>query len=259
MTSFTNTWDASYEASPADTDLKSQGAGKIRGLKSDVQERGEVDHSWAGNADDGTHKKVTLVDPLGADPSTVADQGFLYTKNVSSVVELFWKDEAGNVIQLTGGGALVAGIVGEIRMWSTSSAPSGWAMCDGSSKDSVGDTTFAALFAVIGTTFGGVGASDFDMPDFDGRVPIGVGTSNVSDATAHALAETEGFETHTLLTAEMPTHTHTSPFVLTSNQLQGAGNSAPQPGTGPATGSTGGDGSHNNLQPSLGIYFIIKK
>ncbi len=104
MTVFTSTWDAAFEAIPADTEARSLGASRIRQTKVAVQERGEVDHSWAGDADDGTHKQVTFVNPLGGDPSTVADQGYLYTKNVSSVVELFWKDESGNVLQLTAGG-----------------------------------------------------------------------------------------------------------------------------------------------------------
>jgi len=108
----TTTWNAAYEASPADSDSISAGAGKIRGLKEDVRERIAVDHYFdtAGtDADHGQHSKVTFQAPLGADPSNAANKGFLYTKDVSSVVELFFEDESGNVIQLSSGGLLYSG------------------------------------------------------------------------------------------------------------------------------------------------------
>jgi len=106
MTVFTRTWNAAYEAQPAGGDDISDGDDQIRNLKSDIQERTEVDHSWAGDADDGEHVKVTLAAPI-ADPSNVANKGFLYLKDVSAVVELFWEDESGNVIQMTSGGKLL--------------------------------------------------------------------------------------------------------------------------------------------------------
>ena len=86
----------------------------MRQLRKAVRERLEIDHSWAGDADDGMHKKITFVDPLGADPSNVADQGFLYTKNINSVVELFWEDESGNVLQLTSLGGLLVSSLGSV-------------------------------------------------------------------------------------------------------------------------------------------------
>lgn len=109
MTVFTDTWDSAFEASPADTDLKSQGASKMRQLRSAVQEREEVDHSWAGDANDGEHKKITFGPiPLTVDPTNVANKGFLYTKDVGGKVELFWIDEDGNIIQITSVGVLSA-------------------------------------------------------------------------------------------------------------------------------------------------------
>jgi hypothetical protein len=103
----TNTWNAANEASPADSDNVSEGAGKIRTLKLDIRERIAKDHYMAiagTDADHGEHSKITLQAPLGADPSNVADKGFLYTKDVSAKVELFWEDEDGNVLQLTNQG-----------------------------------------------------------------------------------------------------------------------------------------------------------
>lgn len=105
MTVFTRTWDAAYEAIPADVDNASEGAARIRNLKSDIQERMEVDHHHAGDTDDGAHKKITLKTPI-ADPSNVANTGFLYLKDVSAKVELHWQDEDGNILVLTNAGAI---------------------------------------------------------------------------------------------------------------------------------------------------------
>lgn len=105
---FSYTWNATFESQPADTENVSLGAGRIRDHKKAVSERLVVDHSWAGDADDGKHKQLTFVDPLGADPADVTDEGVLYTKDVSAKAELFWKDEDGNVIQVTSVGKLLA-------------------------------------------------------------------------------------------------------------------------------------------------------
>ena len=124
---FTRTWNAAYEAQPADVENISLGAGRIRDFKTDVQERGEVDHSWAGDADDGKHKQITFVNPLGAKPGAVADQGFLYTKNVSAKVELFWEDEDANEVQITVAGDLNAGFpAGTSMLFQQTTAPTGW-------------------------------------------------------------------------------------------------------------------------------------
>lgn len=68
---FSSTWNTAYEGLPPDSEQRSQGASRIRDFKRDVRERAEVDHSWAGDDDDGKHKQTSLVD-LAADP-TFAD------------------------------------------------------------------------------------------------------------------------------------------------------------------------------------------
>ena len=108
MTSFTRTWNAAYEAIPAQSDAFAEGASRIRDLKTDIQERGEVDHAWAGTADDGAHKKLTLPE-LAADPTNVTDFGFLYTKNDGGDTELYYEDAAANVIQITVDGTVNLG------------------------------------------------------------------------------------------------------------------------------------------------------
>jgi len=71
-----------------------------------------------------------------------------------------------------GGGGDSSAITGEGKLWFTSVAPTGWLLCNG---DVVSRSTYANLFAVIGTTFGhGDASTTFNLPDFRGRVPAGL-------------------------------------------------------------------------------------
>lgn len=178
--------------------------------------------------------------------------------------------------------------VGKIVMFAGASAPAGWVLCDGSSLLRAG--TYAGLFAVIGTTYGSVDGTHFNVPDLRGRVPVGVGTGAGGGAsgngaptggaalTSRALADWEGEETHTLVTSEEPAHNHpvtdpghhhnrntfTAVGTVTGNIPRG-GTVTPVNGqitdnatTGVTIGNTGGGGAHNNMQPSISINFIIK-
>lgn len=143
-----------------------------------------------------------------------------------------------------------------ISMYGASSAPTGWLLCDGSA---VSRTTYAALFAIISTTYGtGDGSTTFNVPDMRSRTPIGLGQG--SGLTNRSLNDAVGTETHTLVESEMPAHTH-------SYTRHGAGGASPgnayASGTANAdgsdtTGSTGGGGAHQNMQPSRCVNFIIK-
>lgn len=87
-----------------------------------------------------------------------------------------------------------------------STVPTGYLACDGSA---VSRTTYASLFAVIGTTFGvGDGSATFNVPDMRGRIPIGAGTG--SGLTARTLGQSIGEETHQLTISELPSHSHTT-------------------------------------------------
>ena len=193
---------------------------------------------------------------LGADDIDAARQAIGYPALTGNALKLTRINSGESALEAVDPEAV--GISGEIRMWPAVAAPTGWLLCDGSNR-SDGATTGAALYAIIGTTFGGTGVEDFDLPDFRGRSPVGVGTGDASDATAHTLAEKEGTETHTLTEAELAAHTHPG-TVRASNGSTGDVQYTRfevQPADG-TTGSTGGDDPHNNLQPSLGINFIIK-
>jgi microcystin-dependent protein len=142
---------------------------------------------------------------------------------------------------------------GSLQMFAGSASPSGWLTCDGAA---VNRTTYAALFAVIGTTYGaGNGTTTFNLPDMRGRAPIGVGTG--SGLTARALADEVGAETHTLTIDEMPAHSHS---VVSTGYRTNSFDSGTFVGNNTAgqTGSTGGGEDHNNMQPSLAVNFIIK-
>lgn len=66
--------------------------------------------------------------------------------------------------------------IGTIQPFAAATAPSGWEFCDGAALNSVDNPKYAALFAAIGVTYGGSGASSFNVPNLAGRTPVGAGT-----------------------------------------------------------------------------------
>lgn len=150
---------------------------------------------------------------------------------------------------------------GVILPYAATTAPSGWSLCDGSA---ISRTTYATLYALVGTTFGvGDGSTTFNLPDLRGRVigaldNLGGSSANrVTSANADSLGGVYGTETHTLTEAEMPAHTHTYPSDNGSGSI-GATTGAHTVTTGNSTGSTGGGGAHNNVQPTMFLGYIIK-
>jgi microcystin-dependent protein len=149
---------------------------------------------------------------------------------------------------------------GSVSMWVTGTAPTGWLLCQG---QAVSRTTYATLFGVISTTYGvGDNSTTFNLPDLRGRVPMGAGTGrNVADS-ANLTARTLGTkvsdaETHTLITAEMPVHNHTSLILGSGSGSTGIPVTA-SANTNTTTGDAGSGQPHNNTQPSTVINFIIK-
>lgn len=173
----------------------------------------------------------------------------------------------GSGLVLTGGsGGSGSALTGEVKMWAGATTPTGYLPCDGAA---VSRTTYAALYTALGAAsspYGqGDGSTTFNVPDYRGRVPVGVGTGDASGATAHTLGEKEGQETVTLAISQMPLHNHTWSADTNTNTTQtGSGNRLTVVAQGNAgssdaiTTSEGGGGSHTNLQPSLGTNFIIK-
>jgi len=179
-------------------------------------------------------------------------------------------------------------MTGAIQMWPTTSAPTGYLLCDGTA---VSRTTYAALFAVVGITFGvGDGSSTFNLPNYSDRFPIGKGT------IASSIGSTGGSKdaivvshNHTASTSisdpghshgvSDPGHSHSiggtyqaygSPnisAVLTAISSQNTGGATTGISIAGATtgisastsvASNGSSGTNANLPPYLGINFIIK-
>lgn len=156
--------------------------------------------------------------------------------------------------------------LGEIRMFAGNFAIRGWSLCDGQSLPiSQND----ALFALIGTTYGGDGQTTFNLPDLRGRLPVHQGT--LAGGGTYFLGQMSGTESVTLTSAQMPAHTHgvsansgtgtsgsptgnvvaatpLNPYLSGSPNVTLAANSI---------GSAGGNGSHENRMPALCVNFLI--
>lgn len=159
--SHTRAWNDAYEALPTDDNYGYEIDDYIRQDRVDVRERLEVDHEMkVSTTHDGKHKKVTFRKQT-ANPATVTKEGFLFTKDVSNKIELFWKDEDGNVVQLTSVGELLPFPSGTKMYFYQNVAPSGWTI----------DATCAdALLAVKGgsqayNVDGGNQAGTWTQPD----------------------------------------------------------------------------------------------
>jgi microcystin-dependent protein len=150
---------------------------------------------------------------------------------------------------------------GTIALWGSDVAPANWMICDGSA---ISRTTYASLFAVIGTKYGaGDGVNTFNLPNLKGRTPVGKDAAQTEFA---AVAQIGGEKAHLLTTAEMPSHTHGfGTGVNVPDLVTGASSYYWNAPTGPdrvnaisATAATGGGTAHNILQPYSVVNFIIK-
>jgi microcystin-dependent protein len=128
------------------------------------------------------------------------------------------------------------GYLGSIEIWAMNWAPVGFAVCNG---QLLPISQYNAMFALLGTYFGGNGQTNFGLPDLCGRVPIGFGQSQQPvnpPLTNHAFAEKGGTEANTLTLSQMPSHNHTA--VMTAPTYTAAisgGAVTPKAKTGPGT------------------------
>ena len=151
---------------------------------------------------------------------------------------------------------------GAVLPFAGPSAPSTFLLCDGSA---VSRSTYSALYALVGTTFGaGDGASTFNVPDLRGRVPVGVdGAAGRLSSVPDTLGQSGGEERHALTIAELPSHTHAldARYGYTPAGSAGQGIEAQAGGGtngGQATQATGSGTAHNVMQPFQVVNYIIK-
>jgi microcystin-dependent protein len=148
----------------------------------------------------------------------------------------------------------------EIRLVSFNFPPKGWALCNG---QTLSIQQNQALFALVGTTYGGDGITNFKLPNLQAAMPVNQGAGFV-------LGQAAGESSHTLILAEMPAHTHLAQGVSTTASAESAaGNTWAQSTNNPygtstnttlnpaALGSIGNGQPHNNLPPYLVLNFII--
>jgi microcystin-dependent protein len=161
--------------------------------------------------------------------------------------------------------------VGEIRMTGFNFAPRGWALCNGQLLPIAQNQ---ALFALLGTTYGGDGRVSFGLPDLRGRVPVHQGDGPLT--SPYVMGQAGGTETVTLTTPQIPAHTHglagfngspttnnpSGAFIATAQTPAGDGVNSFAPSTNAALSpasisASGGNQPHSNIQPYLCVNFVI--
>ncbi|MBD9407994.1 phage tail protein [Acidovorax sp. ACV02] len=169
-----------------------------------------------------------------------------------------------------------APIMGEIKMFAGNFAPKNWMFCQG---QLLSISQNSALFAILGTTYGGNGVSTFALPDLRGRVPVGTGQG--PGLPSMDLGEVAGTPTQTLTINNLPSHNHTVTGSVSASTsigtLTGPGSGAVPaasnhrnaqyapgasadttlPVTSLTTGATGNNSPISVMQPHLGMNYII--
>ncbi len=160
--------------------------------------------------------------------------------------------------------------VAEIRIFPFNFAPKGWLQCNG---QLLPISQYTAVFSLIGTYYGGNGTSNFGLPNMQGNYPMNQGQG--PGLTQRVIGETGGEATVTLLSTEIPSHSHgvacaaTEGTTSPSGAVFGGGGRGKQPSYAAASvpasatmaplavGLTGGSQPHNNLPPFLTLNFCI--
>ncbi len=156
--------------------------------------------------------------------------------------------------------------LGEIRQTAFAFAPKGWALCNG---QLLPINQNQALFALLGTTYGGNGITNFALPDLRGRTPVHQNSSSTP------LGLRFGEEAHALTVNEIPPHAHalrgstdvsntTSPVGNVTaakgrngRDMYAPGGSPVQPMSPQAVAPAGGSQPHANMQPYATLNFMI--
>ncbi|AYN56903.1 minor tail protein [Microbacterium phage Armstrong] len=219
----------------------------------------------------GIIRQATIGDPVGFDfEAKQAAKVKDHEKRIGQVERLIGQGvQWGDVTNVPAG---IVADTGDVKLTARATAPAGWLLADGAA---VSRTTYAALFAAIGTAYGaGNGTTTFNLPNLKGRVPVG---QDAGQSEFDTRGESGGAKTHTLSEAEMPAHNHQLTDTGAGHAMSwGQGNigfsTQPQAYAGAPSGNglgtwqnswnvtqnRGGGQAHNNLQPYLVMNYIIK-
>jgi hypothetical protein len=227
------TWDANFEASPADSDERKYGANKIRELKSAISERLEVEHSMST----GKHY-----------PGETSVFYYGTTANIA------------NLANMSNGAIAQDSNTGELKVYD-----GGWTVIrDGQSNlsNSIANTVKGAVWPIGSIFISYVNTNPATLIGIgtwvafgEGKVLIGV---DANDADFANVGATGGNKTHTLTANEVPVHNHTVANVLagpTATAFAPGGTYGSSTGLQTKTSSNAGGGNaHNNLQPYITVY-----
>ena len=166
---------------------------------------------------------------------------------------------------------MAEGFLGETKVFAGNFAPRSWAFCYGQLLPINQNT---ALFAILGTTYGGDGRTTFGLPDLRGRSPMHAGSG--PGLSSHPLGQKAGSETATLNAGQMGAHSHTWQVAdELGNQTTPANHALAQSPVGrggyllyaadivvspmapEVVADTGSGAAHANMQPALVINFVI--
>lgn len=162
--------------------------------------------------------------------------------------------------------------IGEICCFGFNFAPRGWAQCNG---QPMSIAQYSALYAILGTTYGGDGVTTFDLPNLQGRIPMHWGTSNTGLSTT--IGEVLGTTTVTLTSSQLPQHNHPIYAATAQDTIERSANPTPTSylsqikgdvlyQTNPAINTnfspraispSGSSFPHENMQPYLTLNFCI--
>jgi microcystin-dependent protein len=167
------------------------------------------------------------------------------------------------------------GMIGEIRLFAGNFAPKNWSYCNGATINIASNT---ALFSILGTTYGGNGTTNFQLPNLQSRVAIGAGQG--PGLSPYVLGQAAGVESVTLTVPQMPAHVHSGTGMF-APFADSAGNDETNPGgefigkpaadlfcetpegvmapfpVSISLAPQGGNQPHSNLMPLLGMNYVI--
>ncbi|HEY1339856.1 MAG TPA: tail fiber protein [Bryobacteraceae bacterium] len=156
--------------------------------------------------------------------------------------------------------------LGELRIFAFNFAPKGYALCNGQTLSIAQNQ---ALFALLGTTYGGNGQTTFALPNLQSRLPVAWGQGQ--GLSPYTLGQTGGSPSVTVTTTQLPPHTHVMSAAASADNDAAQGNAPGKPGStlqiyadpdGSALNSgaiplAGSNQPHSNLQPSLCVTVCI--